>query len=167
MSIQYALDICSWYVIHTKPLQETRAENNLRSLGIETYLPKFKECHRSRSDGEPNWVVKPLFPRYFFARFRFNTLGYKIRNARGVRDVVGFGKSPIPIDDEIIKLIQSKHNDLGYVKLENNVSPSDEIIVQGDSYINLHGIFEQNVSGSGRTMILLKAIQSQAGLLPL
>jgi transcriptional antiterminator RfaH len=162
--MQCTLDICSWYAIHTKPLQEMRAESNLTCLGIETYLPKFKECHHEQYDSRGAGIIKPLFPRYFFARFTFNTLGHKVRYTRGVRDVVGFGKTPIPIDDEIIKLVQSKHDGLGYIRLERNLNPRGEIIVYDDTCVDLHGIFEQNVSSSARVMILLKAIQSQAYL---
>ena len=30
-----------WYVIQTKPQQEARAESNLKTLPVETFLPKI------------------------------------------------------------------------------------------------------------------------------
>jgi transcriptional antiterminator RfaH len=163
--VQHTLDICSWYAIHTNPRQEVRAESNLRAWGIETYLPKIKELSLDRYINKPTWLIKPLFLRYFFARFSFNTFGHKIRYTRGVRDVVGFGEAPVPIDDEIIKLIQSQHDKLGYVKLEENIGPGDDVVVKEGIFKGIHGIFERNASNSDRVMILLKAIQFQVHMI--
>src|SRR5262245_20366287 len=102
VSVQHTLDICAWYAIHTNPRQELRAENNLRAWGVETYLPKIKERGLNQYVSKHAWSIKPLFLRYFFARFRYNTFGHKIRYTRGVRDVVSFGATPLPVNDEII-----------------------------------------------------------------
>ena len=160
--MQHSLDVCSWYAIHTNPKQEMRAESNLKAWGIETYLPKTKESYFNRYEGNRTWLIKPLFTRYLFARFRFSTFGNKIRYTRGVRDVVGFGDAPAPVDDEIINLIQSRHDDLGYVKLDNDISQGDEVVITDGAFKGIYGIFERNVSSADRVMIMLKAIQFQA-----
>jgi transcriptional antiterminator RfaH len=165
VSVRHTLDVCSWYAIHTNPRQELRAESNLKAWGIETYLPKIKERSLDRHVNRPTWLIKPLFLRYFFARFRFNAIGHKVRYTRGVRDVVGFGETPAPVDDEIINLIQSQHDELGYVKLEDNISPGDAVVIQNGIFKGIHGIFERNVSNSDRVMILLKAIHFQAHMI--
>jgi transcriptional antiterminator RfaH len=142
-----------------------RAESNLKAWGIETYLPKIREIRRKQYDNSHTWSIKLLFPRYFFARFGFKTIGHKIRYTRGVRDVVGFGETPTSVDDEIIKLIQSRHDELGYVTLEEDISPGDEVVVKDGIFKGIHGIFERNISNSNRVMILLKAIQFQARII--
>jgi transcriptional antiterminator RfaH len=162
MSVQHAIDACSWYAIHTNPRQEARAESNLIAWGVETYLPKIRERNSDRYASELTWSIKPLFLRYFFARFRFDALGHKIRYTRGVRDVISFGSTPLPVDDEIIELIQSRHDEFGYVKLEDNIGPGDEIVVTDGIFKGIHGIFERNVSNRDRVMILLQAVQFQA-----
>jgi transcriptional antiterminator RfaH len=162
VSIDHTVDTCSWYAIHTNPRQEMRAESNLQAWGIETYLPKIRESHLNQYNSNRIWLIKPLFLRYIFARFRFNVCGHKIRYTRGVREVVGFGETPVPIDDDIIKLIQSRHDELGYVKLEDVIRPGDAVVVKDGIFKGIHGIFERNISSSDRVMILLKAIQFQA-----
>jgi transcriptional antiterminator RfaH len=159
------LDTCSWYVIYTRPRQEVRAESNLKAWGIETYLPKIREDRGNRYTGDRSWLIKPLFLRYFFARFRFKSLGPKIRYTRGVQEIVSFGETPTPIDDEIIKLIQSQQDELGYVKLEDGIAPGDEIVVKDGVFKGIHGIFERSLSNSDRVVILLKAIQFQARII--
>lgn len=165
MGTQSALDTCSWYAIHTNPRQEIRAESNLKAWGVETYLPKIKEYSLGRYVNKPTCIIKPLFLRYFFARFSFNTLGHKIRYTRGVRDVVGFGETPVPVGDEIIRSIRSRHDDLGYVKLEESLKQGDEIIAKDEIFKGMHGIFERSISTADRVVILLKAIQFQAHLI--
>jgi transcriptional antiterminator RfaH len=155
-------DACLWYAIHTNPRQEIRVESNLQAWGVETYLPKIKESHLNKYNNNRIWMIKPLFLRYLFARFRFNALGHKIRYTRGVRELVGFGETPLPIDDEIITLIRSRHDEFGYVKLEEEIFPGAEVVVKDGIFKGIHGIFERNIGNSERVLILLKAIQFQA-----
>lgn len=60
-----------WRVFYCAPRQELRAEAELRSLGIETFLPyeRFKR-HRKRGNVVLGvyWDKVPLFPSYLFAR---------------------------------------------------------------------------------------------------
>jgi transcriptional antiterminator RfaH len=161
----HAVDTYLWYAIHTNPRQEIRAESNLQAWGIETYLPKIRESHLNQYNSNRVWLIKPLFLRYFFARFRFNAVGHKIRYTRGVREIVGFGEIPVPIDDEIIRLIQSRHDELGYVKLGDEIRPGDEVVVKDGIFKGIHGIFERKISSSDRVVILLKAIQFQAHII--
>jgi transcriptional antiterminator RfaH len=162
VSMKHFSDISLWYAIHTNPRQEVRAESNLKAWNIETYLPKIKESSLNQYDGERTWLIKPLFPRYFFARFQFSTLGPKIRFTRGVKEVVGFGESPVPIDDEIINLIQSRQDKSGFVTLEDDINQGDEVIIKDGVFKGIRGIFERNVRNSDRIMILLKTIHFQA-----
>jgi transcriptional antiterminator RfaH len=162
VSIDRTIDTCFWYAIHTNPRQEMRAESNLQAWGIETYLPKIRESNLNQYNGDRIWLIKPLFLRYLFARFRFNVFGHKIRYTRGVRDIVGFGEAPVPIDGEIIKLIQSRHDEFGYVKLEEEICQGDEVVVKDGIFKGIQGIFERKTSSSDRVVILLKAIQFQA-----
>lgn len=165
MSMQCPLRDYSWYAIYTNPKQEVRAESNLRAWGIETYLPQIKESRLDQYKNTRIWLIKPLFLRYLFARFGFGTLGHKVRNTRGVKDIVGFGKGPTPVDDEIINLIQSRQDELGYVKLKDDLSQGDEVVVTDDMFKGVQGVFERRISNSDRVMILLKTIQFQAHII--
>jgi transcriptional antiterminator RfaH len=162
MSTKHYSDICSWYAIYTNPRQEVRAESNLKAWNIETYLPKIRESGCNDYDDIRKDVIKPLFLRYLFARFSFSTYGHRIRYTRGISDIVGFGEAPVPIDDEIIGLIRSRHDELGYVKLGDEIKTGDEIVVRDGIFKGIHGIFERNVGNSGRVIILQKAILFQA-----
>jgi transcription antitermination factor NusG len=66
------------------------------------------------------------------------------------------------VDDEIIKLIKSRHDEFGCVKFEDDIGPGDEIVVTDGVFKNIRGIFERNVSNRDRVMILLQAVQFHA-----
>src|SRR5262245_20124580 len=105
-----------WYVVQTKPKQETRAELNLRQWSIATLAPKLREIRHVRS-GERAYHITPLFPNYLFARFDAEAQTAKIRLTRGVQRVVGFGEYATPVDDAIIELIRSQIAEDGFVRI--------------------------------------------------
>lgn len=151
-----------WFVIHTHPKQEIRADNNLRAWNVETFTPKLKERILNQWTKETSFLIKPLFPRYIFARFKLNDLYHKIRFTRGIHSLISFGDEPTPVDDEIITLIKSRIEDDGYIRLFDSIEPGDEVIVTGGPLKGLSGIFERETKDQDRVRILLKAINYQA-----
>src|SRR2546423_15684415 len=95
-------DTLSWYVVRTHPKQEQRACSNLQAWGVETLNPKLLVNKCNQFTGQLSRVVKPLFPAYIFARFRFNDLYHKIRFTRAVHSLVCFNNRATPVDEEII-----------------------------------------------------------------
>lgn len=149
-----------WYVIHTHPNQEKRANSNLVAWGIETFAPKLKKlCHRY--PGKTIYAAKPLFPRYIFARFDASKLLHKVGFTRGVESVVGFGNAPARVDDEIIFLIRSRIGKDGFVHIEAEVNPGDKVIIKDGPFKDFMAIFEQGVKDTDRVILLLMAVNYQ------
>jgi len=76
----------------------------LRHKGYEIFLPLY-ECRRRWSDRIKELEL-PLFPGYVFCRFN-PLVRLPILMTPGVIQVVGVGKSPIPVDDADIADIQT------------------------------------------------------------
>lgn len=155
-------DLLSWYAVYTKPRQEERAESNLRAWCVETYLPRVAERNRGVSKGQPSYLVKPLFPRYLFARFRANELMHKVYYTRGVHSLVKFGELPTPVDDEIIELLRSQSTPEGFVRVGEELKPGDRVRVISGPLRNFIGIFEGTVKERERISILLTAVSFQS-----
>lgn len=145
-----------WYAIHTHAKQEERAESNLRAWNIETFVPRYQSRRRSQLKSEANYLIRPLFPRYIFARFAADDTFHKIRYTRGVHSVVSVGGTPAPLDDALIALIKARQDEDGFVKLGDSIEMGDEVIVQGGNFNGFVGVFERRMKDSGRVMILLK-----------
>lgn len=153
-----------WYAIHTNPKQEERACRNLQAWGVESLSPRLKERRRNQFTGAAVYVSKPLFPRYIFARFNAGSLLHKIGFTRGVHSVVSFNATPIPIDDEIIALIQSRVGTDGFVVIGEALRCGDKVVIKDGPMKDLVGIFERDVRESDRVMILLTNVNYQGRL---
>ena len=71
------------YVVRAKAKQEARAEINLRSWGLKTFVPRVREYRQGT--GRAGETVALLFPSYMFARFTAAELLGKVRMTRGVQ----------------------------------------------------------------------------------
>src|SRR5687767_9589873 len=141
MSFTKVNDISSWYAIHTHPKHENRAERNLQAWNVETFFPKIRDCRFNEFTGEPSYFIKPLFPRYLFARFAVNNLLHKIRFTRGVHSVVCVGSDPAPVDDRVIEIIAAQIDANGVVKIGAELEPGAKVLIQAGSFKGLTGIF--------------------------
>jgi transcriptional antiterminator RfaH len=155
----------SWYVIYTKPKQENRAEHNLIGWGLETFAPQYRERHQNKFAIAISYTVKPLFPRYIFARFQASKLLHKILFTRGICRVVGFGENATSVDDEVIATLKSKLGEDGYVRLEENIESGDQVVVKEGPLKGLTGICQKDIKDSTRVRILLDVIQYQGHIL--
>jgi transcriptional antiterminator RfaH len=148
-----------WYVIHTKPKQESRADYNLRAWQVETFFPLLKE--RSRGS-RASYLVKPLFSRYLFARFRASDLLHKVYYTRGVQSVVNFGEHPCHVEDELIEVIKARRDEDGFVRMRDELNAGDRVVICNGPLRNLLGVFEGDYGDDERVSILLSAVGYQS-----
>lgn len=151
-----------WYAIHTHPRQEERVESNLRAWKVETFAPRHQQRRYNQFSNKPAYLVKPLFPRYIFARFNVSESLHNIRYTRGVHSIVSIGNQPAPIEDELIALIQSRRNGDGYVVMEDALKSGDEVMVERGPFKGFIGVFERRMKEADRVMILLKTVAYQS-----
>jgi transcriptional antiterminator RfaH len=152
-----------WFLIHTQPKQESRAEYNLNAWHVETLAPKLKERRFQPYTGAPTYVVKPLFPGYIFALFKPALLG-KIHYTRGVHSVVSFGESPVTVEDEVIAAIRARVREDGFVHVGEELKPGDKVLIKSGPLKNLSGVFERELKASERVSILLTSVKFQSRL---
>jgi transcriptional antiterminator RfaH len=151
----------NWFAVNTKPHREDLAEINIRRLGLDVLLPKIS-CTRSVL-GSPRVISAPLFPCYLFARFSPRDYLHSIRYARGVRKVVSAGDVPLPLDSAIINSIESRMDSHGRVDLtRSRFEVGDEVLIQEGFLQGLTGVFERELTGQKRVVILLQSIEYQA-----
>lgn len=162
MELEYPQDGLCWYVIHTKPRQEDRAESNLRAWGVETFNPQLKGRSTKQRAGASVPVSKPLFPQYIFARFDLQQLLHKVTFTRGVHTVVRFGGNSVPVDDEMIAVMKSRRGSDGFIKIGEEFKSGDRVMVQEGPFRNFIGIFEREIKETDRVRILLAAVSFQS-----
>jgi transcriptional antiterminator RfaH len=150
-----------WYAIHTHPKQEERANYNLLSWGVKTLSPMIKHARPRKSPNDQiTYQIRPMFPQYIFANFVASTHLSKVWFTRGVQYVVHFGDSIITVDDAAIALIESQIGADNVVRL-GELHCGDKVRISTGPFESMTGIFEKNIKGTDRVMLLLEAISYQ------
>lgn len=161
MSSEIGDGLC-WYVVHTHPKQEERTSSNLQTLNLETLSARLRVKKYNQFTGQLIKAVKPLFPSYIFARFKFNEVYHRVRFTRGVHSLVLFNNTAVPVDDEIIELIRSRIDSDGFVKTMEELKPGDSVVIKEGRFKNFYGVFEREMPDADRVRILLNAVSFQA-----
>ena len=157
MDIETGEDL-RWYLVHTKPRQEERANSNLMAWGVETLYAKLRtRCRYNQFTGVPTYIPEPLFPRYVLAKFNARQLP-KIRFTRGVHGLVYLGNSPARVCEEIITIIRARIDQNGFVKGSSDLKPGDRAVISEGPLRKLMEVFEREIKGSERSIILLRAV---------
>jgi transcription antitermination factor NusG len=92
-----------WFAIQARTCAEKTACAVLQNKGYECYLPLAKS--RRRWSDRIKHLEMPLFPGYLFCRFDpYNRL--PVLQTPGVLQIVGIGKTLIPVDEHEIAAIQ-------------------------------------------------------------
>ncbi len=151
----------NWFAVHVKASREESAALNIARLGIKVFVPK--RLGHKFVWGVSSPVLKPLFPRYLFARFRPDVHLRSVSFARGVRDVVSFGDRPLSIDERIISEIRARVNSEGYVPLDSEpFRRGDRVSVEEGPFRGLTGMFDRELNNQDRVELLLETIAFQA-----
>lgn len=161
MGVEKLSDSLLWYVIHTRPREETRADQNLRAWSVETFFPVIRKRSFNKSTRRPPYQAKPLFPGYLFARFDATRMLHKVRFTRGVHYVVHCDGQPVSVDQEILNLILERMGEDGFIKMSDDLRPGDKVVVNDGPFTNFVGVFERSIKHSDRIMILLTNIKYQ------
>jgi transcriptional antiterminator RfaH len=163
MSIAPQNNDAEWYAVRTKPMEEDRAASNLAAWQVPVFAPKLKARRTSGYGSE--YVSKPLFASYLFARFNADRQLHKINYTRGVHRVVSFGGRPIPIDERVINLIRERVAHDGFICRDEDLKPGDRVRINSGMFESLVGVFRQSTRDKERVKILLDAMKTQSHLL--
>ena len=148
-----------WYAVYTKPKSEDAVAGSLENAGIEVFNPRLKQ--KKYMQGAYRNKISPLFPCYVFVKFEPETTSHMIKYTRGVKRVVG-GDFPWPVSDEVIDLIRNQEED-GIIAIKPpQLKYGDSVAINDGPLSGLRGIFEKELSGQERVVLLLSSIEYQA-----
>lgn len=145
----------NWYVIYIKPKCEDSTALQFRNAGIEALNPKIWTKKYVR--GKYITVIEPLFPSYLFAYFDPEIHGHMIKYTRGVKFIVG-RQNPLVVPQEIIDTILERMEGDIVTPVTEKLESGDRILIKEGPFANFYGIFERDVPGRERAMILLEVL---------
>lgn len=147
-----------WYVVHTQPNNEQRAEVHLNQQGFRTYLPRYlrKRRHARRLET----VARPLFPRYLFVALDVTRDRWRsIQSTFGVSNLVVAGGMPVEVHEQVINEIRSREGDDGFVTLglPNHLKPGSTVRLTDSLFAEQQGILER-IGDNRRVSVLLSLL---------
>ena len=148
----------SWFVVRTKPRQETVARDQLQNQNFEVYLPQVNT--RITHARKVSWQPRPLFSGYLFMHLsREEQRWTTIRSTVGVLAPVSFGAIYPPVPDAAIDMLQSRHDEQGYILVEKSpktpFKTGEKVRLHDGSLKGLDGIFVE-MRGEDRALVLLR-----------
>jgi transcriptional antiterminator RfaH len=155
-----------WYVAHTKPRQEFRAQENLQNQGYEIFLPTCLE--EKIIKGQYQQVVIPLFPRYLFIQLDQQNDNFSpIRSTRGVNQLLrfGIGGEPVHVPSELIEDLRSRVSKA--IPVKQLFYPGESVQIQGGPFKGFEAQYQKmltSTSGEIRSLLLVEILGKQQAL---
>jgi|GEM_PF-168232 transcriptional antiterminator RfaH len=152
-----------WYVVQTKPHNESRfiAHLRLRTREVDVFLPKIEVVRKRR--GRRITTLEPLFPSYLFLHMHIDPITWEaVRWAPGVRRILGDGERPLEVPEDLIQTIWERVSPLGFVRVGLNFTRGMRVRVKNGPFAGLEGIFERPTSRKERVRVLLEILGTLA-----
>ncbi len=152
-----------WYVVHTKPKQESRALMNLERQGFHCFLPTIpvKRVKGKVFEIKP----EPLFSRYLFIELDTSASGKSwspIRSTLGVSKLVNFGTQPARVDPLLIALLREQESNLAQSPIAQ-YQPGDIVRIKDGPFKGLQAVYQMD-DGEMRAMVLIELLQKPTSM---
>jgi transcriptional antiterminator RfaH len=140
-----------WFLAHTLPRSECKAEMHLRAQGFRTYLPQINKTIRHARQFRD--VRAPLFPRYIFLILDLSRDRWlSVRSTIGVAGLFTSEDRPVPVPAGVVEGIIAR-SDGNVITAELTKGQSVRIV--SGPFANLVGTLER-LDAAGRTRVLLE-----------
>ena len=152
-----------WYVIHSKPKQESRALLNLERQGFNCFLPTIPKKRVKHKAFEI--IQEPLFSRYLFIELDTTLSGKSwtpIRSTLGVSKLVTFGTEPARVNPVLIELLKEQENTLAQSPIAQ-YQPGDIVRIKEGPFKGLEAVYQMD-DGEMRALVLIELLQKPTRL---
>jgi transcription elongation factor/antiterminator RfaH len=148
-----------WYVVHTLPLSEARAQAQLENQEFLTFLPKRRKTvrHARKLTG----VLAPFFPRYLFVVLDLARDQWRSVNGTfGVARLVMQGDQPAPVPHGVVEALFASADDCGLLQLRQNFKVGAPVRLATGPFAERLAILDR-LDDSGRIRVLLDLLGRQ------
>lgn len=114
-----------WYLVHTRPNCERKAELNLKAQGLTTFLPQIEKTIRHAR--RLATVRRPLFARYLFVSLDIGRDAWSpINSTIGVSRLVAQEGRPATVPFGIVESLLA-HSDAGLTRLDHSLAQGQRV----------------------------------------
>jgi transcriptional antiterminator RfaH len=147
----------NWYVVYSKPHKEEQVQFHLSLKGIESFFPRLQMPNSASQKRR----ITPLFPNYVFVRLDLANESHHVVWSPGVKRIVSFSDTPIPLEDSVVQFLREKASAQGVIQAHSQLKPGQEVEIAGGPFDGFTGIIENPPNAQGRVKVLLKFLSRQ------
>jgi transcription elongation factor/antiterminator RfaH len=152
-----------WFVVHTLPHQEKRAQNQLENQRYRTFLPKREKTIRHAR--KLRTVVAPFFPRYMFIILDPERDQWRpVNGTLGVGGMVMQGDRPQPVPPGIVETLVASTGSDGLLQLRPQLNVGDPVRLTQGPFAEYLGTLDR-LDDSGRVRVLLDMLGRRVPIL--
>jgi len=148
-----------WFVVMSKPGRQDDITIRLNGAGYPAFNPKLNQYSKKRGQ----YTVQPLFPLYIFVKLNIEKDFKTINYTRGVLRILGIGKVPHPISENIVLALQErcKEGDVIEAKycFEDEMKVGDKVQITNGPLEGIEAVVSGTYNDKQRVEILFELIK--------
>jgi transcription elongation factor/antiterminator RfaH len=142
-----------WYVAHTLPMAELRAQGHLENQNFRTFLPKRRRTVRHARKSRT--VEAPFFPRYLFVILDLEQQPWRrVNSTIGVSRLIMQGEQPQPVPHGIVEALVGSADSQGILQLRQHLKIGEPVRLMAGAFAEQLAILDE-LDESGRVRVLL------------
>ena len=142
-----------WFLVHTQPKSERKAEMHLGAQGFRTHLPTIQKTIRHAR--QLRTVRAPLFPRYLFLILDPDgTAGYRSRALLAFLRFLPADDRPVPVPEGIVETLIQNTDEANLTLFSRGLVAGQSVRILRGPFADFVGTLER-LDDAGRVRVLL------------
>jgi len=142
-----------WFLVHTLPHCERKAEMHLGAQGFRAYLPQIQKTIRHAR--QLRTVRAPLFPRYMFlildlGRDRWLSVGSTV----GISSLFTCEDRPVPVPKGVVEGLIARTDEANLTLFDVGLATGQSVRILSGPFADFVGTLER-LNAAGRVRVLL------------
>ncbi len=142
-----------WFLVHTLPKSERKAELHLGAQGFRTHLPQIEKTVRHAR--QLRTVRAPLFPRYIFIILDLGRDRWlSVRSTVGVSSLFTCEDRPVPVPEGVVETLIERADEANLTLFDAGLATGQSVRILSGPFADFVGTLER-LDESGRVRVLL------------
>jgi transcription elongation factor/antiterminator RfaH len=142
-----------WYLVHTLPHGERRAQLHLGAQGFRTHFPTIEKTIRHAR--QLRTVQAPLFPRYIFLILDLGRDRWlSVQSTFGVSSLYTCNDRPVRVPEGIVETLIENSDEANLALFTSGLTTGQSVRILSGPFANFVGKLER-LDAAGRVRVLL------------
>jgi transcription elongation factor/antiterminator RfaH len=142
-----------WFLVHTLPKGEWRAELHLGAEGFRTHLPRVQKTIRHARQLRNIWA--PLFPRYMFIILDLGRDRWlSVRRTVGISSLISSMGRPVAVPEGLVEALIERTEEANLTLFNAGLVTGQSVRILSGPFVDLVGTLDR-LDAAGRVRVLL------------